>query len=172
MCTQLRWLSHSLKQGFHLQSIFTTPCASTSISSLLLWMVACVHVVDQVHNTHAVAILIVIPAHTTQHNALLSNEWISHIIVAYYVLYVTQRCHWPGNEFDKVWVQRDAGQRVIDAAPLGGDKVRGHDLFVAVVDDALELILSSALHSGVDVFQLGLYDVTHLWRMTLAYIHI
>ena len=51
----------------------------------------------------------------------------------------------PGDQLDEVFVERDAGVRVEDAAELGGDEVGADDLVLRVADDALELVALARL---------------------------
>lgn len=79
----------------------------------------------------------------------------------------------PGNELHEVGVESDASISVEDAAVLGGDEVRGHDLLVGVHDKALHRTISRLLHRLLDVIQCSLHitllrtaDINHCSRHT------
>jgi hypothetical protein len=73
----------------------------------------------------------------------------------------------PGNELHEVGVERDASISVEDAAVLGGDEVRGHDLLVSVHDEAFHRAISRLLHRLLDVIQCSLHT-THSYVQLIS----
>jgi hypothetical protein len=57
----------------------------------------------------------------------------------------------PGDELDKVLVERDTGVRVEDRGPLRADKVGRDDLVLSVANDSLERTLGGFLDRVLDV---------------------